>query len=280
MSDTTLAPAPDASPQGASADTSTQTATPDASTQTSSADNSTQSSSPDASAQAASSQPATASVTTVELKMRVFIPCQALTAMSFTGKRAFAGDGRDFSYTGGTSRAELVANITYSPGAVQTVSRGFGQSFEYNTSDVSAVPGKPDWFLALNPGAVAIGSDTLQASDDNLNIVLGAGASTTEAAFSVARPSTVVSISLIGALPLMTGAPAIDATLYVHIISDGGRLKGLVRGSHDGFPAYEIYLNQQLVYKFDPVAAGTSPMNLLPPEDIDVKGTEVDIGPA
>jgi hypothetical protein len=222
----------------------------------------------------------TASVSTVELKMRVFIPCEVLTAPSFTGTRAFAGDGRDFSYSGGTSRAELVANITYSPGAVQTVSRQFGLSSEYNPSDCVAVPGKPDWFLALNPGATAIASDTLAVTDDDLSVVLGAGASTTEAAFSVARPSTVVNINLDGALPLVTGAPAIDATLYVHLISDGGRLKGLVRGSHDGFPAYEIYMNQVLVYKFDPVAAGTSPINLMPPEDITVQGTEVDIGPA
>ena len=35
-------------------------------------------------------------------------------------------------------------------------------------------------------------------------------------------------------------------------------------------PAYELYFNQQLVYSYDPVAQGASPLALSPPEDVTV----------
>lgn len=217
-----------------------------------------------------------------EVKLRVFIPCRALPAISLTGRRAFAGDDRSFGYSGGTSRAELVANVTVGVAgtapSVSLVSRRFGQSEEYNVDDLVDVPGKPDWFKTLREGYTTIASDTLQASDDNLSIQLGAGGSTTEAVFSTIEGTTVVTISLAGALPLMTGAPDIDATLYLHLKTEGGRIKALVHGSHDGFPAYELYVNRQRIYSYDPVAAGSSPDALLPPEDVEVSTSYADVG--
>jgi hypothetical protein len=37
----------------------------------------------------------------------------------------------------------------------------------------------------------------------------------------------------------------------------GGRLRFLVTGQHDGFPAYELYVNKLLAYFWDPVVEGT-----------------------
>ena len=48
-------------------------------------------------------------------------------------------------------------------------------------------------------------------------------------------------------------------------------------GSHDGFPAHELYVNGTLVYSYDPVAAGNDPTNLLPPMDIDVSTSWVSV---
>jgi hypothetical protein len=220
----------------------------------------------------------------VEVKLRVFIPCPALTAISFTGRRAFAGDDRDFGYSGGTSRAEVIGNISVgvpgSGGAVTLASRAFGLSKEFNYDDVVDVSGKPDWWKDLKPGYSVIASDTQTATDDHLNLVGGAGGSTTEAVFSSIESTTVATITVDASLPLETGAPAIDADLYVHFKVDSGRIMGLVHGSHDGFPAYEVYFNQQLAYQFDPVAAGSSPASLLPPEDITANTSYIDCGPA
>lgn len=221
---------------------------------------------------------------TVEVKLRVFIPCRALKTPKLAGDRAFAGDGRDFSYDSGGSRAEIVGQVTVGVpghgGATKLVSRQFGLSEEYKSDDTTPVAGKPDWFLDLKPGYTVIDSDTQTATDDHLNFVGGAGGSTKEAVFSATELTTVATITVSGALPLMKLSPAIDADLYVHFKVDGGALKGLVNGAHDGFPAYELYFNQQLAYKYDPVAAGASPINLMPPEDVDVGTSYIDLGPA
>lgn len=219
----------------------------------------------------------------VEIKLRVFIPCRALPAPSLTGRRAFAGDDRGFQYSGGTSRAELVARVTLGEGGrapdVALVSRSFGPSEEYAYEDLVPVAGKPDWFSTLRPGYTTIAGDSLAASDDNLRIDLGSGVSTTESVFAALEGTTVVTLSLAGALPLMTGAPSIDATLYVHLKSVGGRVRALVHGSHDGFPAYELYVNRQRIYEYDPVAAGSSPEALIAPEDVEVSTSYADVGP-
>ena len=61
-------------------------------------------------------------------------------------------------------------------------------------------------------------------------------------------------------------APPINAdfTITFDVNSDGD-IEYAVSGSHDGFPAYELYVDQQLVYSWDPVAEGTSPFALLSP---------------
>ena len=66
-------------------------------------------------------------------------------------------------------------------------------------------------------------------------------------------------------------APAINADIVVSFNLDSdGYIEYAVSGSHDGFPAYELYINQQLVNSWDPIAEGTSPFALNPPEDVTV----------
>ena len=220
-----------------------------------------------------------AAAAVMEVKLRVFIPCRALQAVSFTGRRAFAGDDRGFSYDAGTSRAELVGSLTIGGGA-SISDRKFGMSEEYRYDDVVSVPGKPSWFMTLKQGFTVIDSGTQTATDDHLNFVGGAAGDSGQAAFSSSEGTTVGKLTVDGQLPLMTGAPAIDADLFVHVRVSGGRLQAVVRGAHDGFPAYEIYVDQQLIYSYDPVAAGATPAALLPPEDVKPTMAFVDVGAA
>lgn len=68
--------------------------------------------------------------------------------------------------------------------------------------------------------------------------------------------------------PLVFSAPAIDWNIIIDIdATDRGRPKYTVTGSHDGFPAYELYLFDQRIYAYDPVAAGETPLALFPPMD-------------
>ena len=61
--------------------------------------------------------------------------------------------------------------------------------------------------------------------------------------------------------PLVPSGPAIDYSLTVIIDRDKNEYS--ISGSHDGFPAYEIYINGIRVYEHDPFVTGETPMSLL-----------------
>lgn len=66
-------------------------------------------------------------------------------------------------------------------------------------------------------------------------------------------------------------APAINADIVVTFSLDSdGNIFYAASGVHDGFPAYELYINQQLVNSWDPVAQGKSPFALFPFNDVTV----------
>ena len=64
-----------------------------------------------------------------------------------------------------------------------------------------------------------------------------------------------------GGIPLLPDlAPNISANLVLELKCDtAGTLMAKLTGSHDGFPAYEFYINGQRIHHYDPVAAGKTP---------------------
>jgi len=68
--------------------------------------------------------------------------------------------------------------------------------------------------------------------------------------------------------PLVTSAPAISYTITITIDKTAGTYS--IEGSHDGFPAYEIYINGKRVYQHDPLATGDGLGSLFPDEEYDV----------
>ena len=65
--------------------------------------------------------------------------------------------------------------------------------------------------------------------------------------------------------PLVTGSPAISYTINITIDRSTGTYS--MEGSHDGFPAYEIYINGKRVYQHDPLATGDDLNSLFPDEE-------------
>jgi len=229
-------------------------------------------------------RPLSAEAPEVEVKLRVFIPAPALPAPGITGARGFHGDGRSFSYSGGTSRAEIKARVRLAASgvapAITVLDRRWGETTEYEPSALLDVPGRADWYKQLASGAMPIARATLALTDDNLKIVLGGAGSTTNNILSVTEGTTLVTLIVSGGNPLVGYAPNIDATLHLHLKNDGGRLKAWVKGSHDGFPAYELYVAGKRVYEYDPEPVGESPYALSPPEDRSVDTGYVEIGAA
>ena len=73
--------------------------------------------------------------------------------------------------------------------------------------------------------------------------------------------------------PLVAGAPAIDWDLTLTIDTSGATPHWTLTGAHDGFPAYEVYVNGQTLYTYSP---GPGPygfgdiLKLFPPLDVNV----------
>jgi hypothetical protein len=203
----------------------------------------------------------------LDVKYRMFIPSPLIDSPT----AVFGGDGRGFSYDGGTSRGEIHATVRLTAGGgiagIDLIDRQWGESTEYATADAHHVDGKPSWWLARNDGAQAINRATLGVSDDNLRISVGAPG-TTRSIQALAEQASLVTIEASGSLPLSAIAPAIDAdiSLLIRVVEAAVQVK--VQGEHDGFPCHEVYVNGRCIYSFDPVAANSSPEALLPPMNI------------
>lgn len=200
----------------------------------------------------------------VDLKLRLFIPSPAV---GVGPGPFFGGDGRSFNYSGGTHRAQIHATVGLSgphrPPGLTVIDRSWGASTRYDSDDVTSVAGKPSWWRALREGARPVERDMLQATPSNLKAEVGPAANT-------ARTITRVELDVEGALPLMP-SPDIDAELRLLLNPGRGGLFYKLDGKHDGFPAYELYLNGTRIWEFDPVAQGQTPLSLLPPMEFTAK---------
>lgn len=221
----------------------------------------------------------------VDLKLRVFIPSPAILAeRPLLSDHAFSGDGRSFQYEGGTSRAEIHARMSFDPdtnrASLTILDQHWGESKEYRIEDTVAVSGKPGWYRNIREGAHHIDQATLSRSESNLSA--GMGGDSFNGIISVAERSYYAGFHVDGGLPLLTLTFNINANLYVHVRRNGDRMEARVVGSHDGFPAYEIYANQTRLYSYDPISAGSDPTALFGTGDWDQQAdtSYVDIGPA
>ena len=222
----------------------------------------------------------------VDVKFRAFIPSPAASLpvpvpAKGTGPviGAVGGDNRGYSYQ---SRNASRNNPCLRPAATHrcrqpsVVDRRWGTSTGYRAGDVLAVPGLPVWYLAIKAGATPVAIEPGKTTVDNLKIAFG-GTSFRHNAYALASKSTVLSLHADAALPLVPGAPAINADLNLYLKREGDVLRCLVCGDHDGFPAYELYVNGVLVYCYDPIAGGKAPSALFPPSDIEVNTRWIDI---
>lgn len=214
--------------------------------------------------------------TVLDIRYRCFIPSPLIDSPF----AVYGGDGRGFQRSGGTSRGDLHARVTLTPGGgiadVTTIDRHWGESTEYATADTYHVEGQPDWWMDKVEGAQPTNRATLAVSDDNLKIMTGSVGTARNVQATIENAS-IVSIIASGGLPLSYTAPAIDADIAIMIrpTSSGG-VECKVVGEHDGFPCHELYINGVFIYGYDPVAAGSGPMSLNPPMDITAGSDWVD----
>jgi len=208
----------------------------------------------------------------LDIRLRVFIPSPAvLVALPGAGDYGYKGDNRGFSYDTGTSRAEIWIDVSASSEGTRVISekkRSFGQTESYRADDLESVIGKPNWwkrikrdpFLKLERPPVDI--KTAEVDANTLTVTARA-----ERSALTLFQTTHVLLHVDAANPLVPVAPAINADLDLQLIpSTPGGISYSISGTHDGFPAYELYIRKHRVYSYDPVQVGADPTRLgLPP---------------
>lgn len=203
--------------------------------------------------------------------------------------RAFAGDGRGFSYDSGTSHAELIAKVPVkapSDGAdaafdtsnAQQVVK-FGTTREYAASDCDKCPwniqhsGKnPKWWWEPAPSRPPKikSTATPEQNANNLRVWFKeSGSSKVEVNLVVAPDPLLMGATISANLPKFT------VTLELRTDSSKSGKQVLwsagVQGAHDGFPSYEVYVNGKRAYGYM-AGSRVSPDDMFPQAGVHVWG--------
>lgn len=127
----------------------------------------------------------------------------------------------------------------------------------YEDADALPVASRPAWFCALRAGASPVESKKLVRDPANLDVQFS----------QIGGATHAVKFIVVGANPLLTLAPAIDAEIVVGLRKSGGGIQYVIQGTHDGFPNYTVLINGRSVYAWDCVANSQDPSALGPPMD-------------
>ena len=96
---------------------------------------------------------------------------------------------------------------------------------------------------------------TLQTTDDNNSVHIQ----------RQDKSIAGLTLHIDGGNPLQFGAPNINVDLVLSLDSATDQYR--LAGAHDGFPAYELYVNGNQIYGTNPLFTGDDPFSLFPPED-------------
>lgn len=189
----------------------------------------------------------------VSVKLKVFIPSEVVT---------FSLLGYGGTFNGGV-KCEPSPTVDLDRNGASSLSfptPTWGKTKSYSDEDSLEVSGKPDWFRKLKSGANVLQEKRLERTEENLN-----------AKFEVPDDATHgVKFIIIGANPLLSLAPAIDAEIVVGLRKRDTGFEAMVKGSHDGFPSYTIEVNGTGIYSHDCVVESQDPGDLAPPMDFSV----------
>ncbi|MFA7236291.1 MAG: DUF3238 domain-containing protein [Phycisphaeraceae bacterium] len=121
----------------------------------------------------------------------------------------------------------------------------------------TSLAGTPPLLTAAARADTILGDSVLMVAADT------AGPTTTMTVSRVAADKVEVRFVMSASNPLVT-SPAIDWDVTVTIDQAGAYT---VECQHDGYPAYDIYINNTRVYQYDPRATGKDVNDLFPPLD-------------
>jgi hypothetical protein len=222
----------------------------------------------------------------VDVRLRTFIPSEAINVTVYPSDFINGGDGRGFSRSSNASyRSSQSAFLTFDANGellVSTAERDFGLTTLYNKDDGFEISGRPSWFWGLESGATPV--NTSRADVNSLNFPqISRQGNAYSVVFNLEGTNPLPPPISVPLLPDVTPSvvPAFNANLNVLFNRNAlGTIDYQIEGDHDGFPAYELYIDDSLVYAYDPLLANRDPLALFPPSDIDVRTISGTINPA
>lgn len=200
----------------------------------------------------------------IEIRAASFIPCPVILfppPFVTLGK----GDDRTFRYDGRSSRVFLNAVLRLDPtrqnsALVEELTRRSDETRVWPSVMGLPLLGGPWWCWTLNNGAIPIFWNTLDPTLFTHQIeIRPLNPNRTEVRFGMHAPIP---------FPTSPERPGwhtidIDAELTVSLWHEKGQpVKYFIKGAHDGFPSFEIFVNQRLAYGYDPRSVGKSPFAL------------------
>jgi hypothetical protein len=186
-------------------------------------------------------------------------PTIPFTDTSVYDSPIYGGDNRGLGEKG-TSRVTQNVTVNLNPDKAVVVDKPnvrWGTTTEYKASQGDRVAEKPFWWWSIKKGQKPINAKKLPETFDNNRVTLK----------RVSKDTVKAQLWVDGTNPLNSVAPALNADISVYIRQRSGCdvPEFRVEGDHDGFPAYELYINKKSVYGTTPDVTGDTPFSLLPP---------------
>ena len=155
---------------------------------------------------------------------------------------------------------------------------GDNRGFEYRGSYRARQTFSVD-LLAEDPQLIALDQDTGETIglDSDGNEVARDKANTNGFDVDVDREGESIKIEAdvrVGN-PLVSLSPNIDYDYELSVSVSDKQLNWELTGDHDGFPAYSVYIGEELIYGHDPIAENQTAFSLFPPAEFSVNESGV-----
>lgn len=218
----------------------------------------------------------------VSIRFRAFVPSEIwepfpsiTSAANPVGLLRFNGDSRGFDPSVGSSRADLLVNLRIDPATmgatVDNSTPRFGWAEVYALTDTEDVANQPEWWERKKPGVTPlIPKKRMQPTEGKLSVDVEPQGDRTvvtieldaqpqfpwgDAEIKEAPDIEVAGISgqkALGGL-LAATVPNMNATVtIVFTRRPSKQIQYQVSGLHDGFPAFELYVNGERAWEFMP----------------------------
>jgi len=176
----------------------------------------------------------------------------------------FSGDNRTSSYAASSFRAEIVARVTTDAARgplVETPIMHFGETAQWDGNQIQHKTGFPWWWYDILPGETTTKRHTLERTPSNLNVAVARDSGDPD----LTHVRLIIEARIAADDPIIAAtSPKISADLLLSVWEKAGYTPLFsLNGTHDGFPAFELFINGKTFHSYDPRnTAGLGPLAL------------------